>query len=47
MFQGEEECEEGKEEEDDEGPRRRALRRTGPLYLPRIVIPGNRQGSLG
>ena len=44
--QGEEDGEDSKDDEDDENPRRRAMRRNGPLYLPRIVIPGNRHGSL-
>ena len=46
LAQGEEDGEDSKDEEDDENPRRRAMRRNGPLYLPRIVIPGNRHGSL-
>jgi len=41
-----EEEEDSKDEDDDDNPRRRAVRRHAPLYLPRIVIPGNRQGSL-
>merc|ERR1719180_439618 len=45
VSEGEEE-EDSKDEDDDENPRRRAVRRNAPLYLPRIVIPGNRQGSL-